>query len=229
MDLKTFRRNWNADHKRLRGFLSPGDQLQNAKEIFFSLHGTLHSGSLSQRDSWSYADYIFNGLTEKQFRAIPEKADHSLIWIFWHISRIEDITMNILVNGGSQVYLSGDWDKKLNSPIHHAGNLILDEELQSLSDEIEIDQLLKYRMEVGKSTQEIVQGLSREDLSSKPHANRLDRIMKEGALLPEADVLVEYWSRKKVYQLLLMPPTRHLMVHLNEAQALKGVVLKSVD
>ena len=229
MDLKIFRRNWNADHKRLRSFLSPGDQLQIAKEIFFSLHGALHSGSLSQGDSWSYADYIFNGLTEKQFRAIPEKADHSLIWIFWHISRIEDITMNILVNGGFQVYLSGDWDKKLNSPIHHAGNLILDEELQSLSDEIEIDQLLKYRMEVGKSTQEIVQGLSREDLSSKPQADRLDRIMKEGALLPEADVLVEYWSRKKVYQLLLMPPTRHLMVHLNEAQALKGVVLKSVD
>jgi hypothetical protein len=51
--------------------------------------------------------------------------------------------------------------------------------------------------------------------------------MNEGALLPEADVLVEYWSRKKAYQLLLMPPTRHLMVHLNEAQKLKVIVLKS--
>jgi hypothetical protein len=135
--------------------------------------------------------------------------------------------MNILVGDEPQTYLSGKWDKKLASPIHHAGNLILDGDLQSLSEEIVIDQLFAYRLAVGRSTQEVVEKLTVEDLNIKTPIDRLDRIMKEEALLPDAEVLIEYWGRKRIYQLLLMPPTRHLMVHLNEAQALKGQVIKS--
>jgi hypothetical protein len=227
VDLKTFRRDWSADHKRLRSYLSSGDQIQSAKDLFCNLHGVMHSGELSGGGSWSYADLIFNDLTEKQLRWIPENSEHSLIWILWHISRIEDITMNILVENGPQVYLSGNWGERLNSPIQHSGNLILDDDLRAISDEIEIDQLFKYRLAVGQRTQEIVSKLSAEELALKVPSDRLSRIMEEGALHPEADVLIEYWSRKKIYQLLLMPPTRHLMVHLNEARALKVVVLKS--
>ena len=227
IDLKTFSRTWNVDHKRLRNYLSSGEHIQSAKDLFCYLHGVMHSGILLQGDSWSYADSIFNDLTETQLRLIPEKADHSLIWIIWHISRIEDITMNILVKGGDQVYLSQKWKTRLNSPIHHAGNLIQDDELRSMSNTIKTDQLLQYRLAVGRNTQEIVRDLSSGELSQKTHPDRLDRILEEKALHPEADVLVDYWSRKKIYQLLLMPPTRHLMVHLNEALALKSVVLKS--
>jgi hypothetical protein len=226
-DLKTFRRTWSADHKRLRGYLSSGDQLQSAKDLFFTLHGVLHSGDLIGADLWSYADHIFSDLTDDQYRRIPENTDHSLIWILWHISRIEDITMNILVKNESQVYLSGGWVDKMNSPIHHAGNLIQEENLRLISQKIETEQLFKYRIAVGRRTQEIVQNLSTEELSQKTQPDRLARIMEEGTVLPEAEVLIEYWSRKKIYQLLLMPPTRHLMVHLNEALAFKEVMTKS--
>ena len=226
VDLKTFRRNWSTDHKRLRSLLSSGDQTQSAKDLFCNLHGVMHSRETPAGDSWSYADFIFNDLSEEQLRWIPEQAEHSLIWILWHISRIEDMTMNILINNGPQVYLSGSWRGKLKSPIHHSGNLIQDHNLRALSEGIMIDQLFNYRLAVGRRTQEIVKGLKKEDLFLKVPTERLDRIREEGALLSEAEVLIEYWSRKKIYQLLLMPPTRHLMVHLNEAQALKGIVLK---
>jgi hypothetical protein len=37
-----------------------------------------------------------------------------------------------------------------------------------------------------------------------------------------AGYLLDYWGKQKVAGLLLMPATRHLMVHLNEAVRLKA-------
>jgi hypothetical protein len=36
---------------------------------------------------------------------------------------------------------------------------------------------------------------------------------------------VDYWSRRTVAGLLLMPPTRHCFLHLNEALRIKHALL----
>ena len=226
-DLKDFRRHWSADQKQLRALLESGTQLQKAKDLFYSQHAVLHSREMSGLNSWSYADEVFLGLEEKQLREIPLNQEHSLLWILWHISRIEDMTMNILVGNNDQLFFQEDWVKKLNGPIHHSGNEISAQDLRSLSHDVDLDQLFLYRDAVGQETSRIVKDLTTEVLSGKPGNDQLDRILEEGAVLPEAKVIIEYWSRKKVYQLLLMPPTRHLMVHLNEAYDLRKRFLKS--
>lgn len=43
----------------------------------------------------------------------------------------------------------------------------------------------------------------------------------EGAVIDEARWLIEYWSRRKIAGLLLMPPTRHNFVHLNKSMRIK--------
>ena len=219
-DLKTFRRDWSADQKQLRQLLSDED-LKEAKNLFYAQHRVLHAGEMSGEDTWSYADEVFQGLTESQLRIIPESEEHSLIWILWHISRIEDVTMNILVADGVQVYHKDDWKIKLNSPIQHTGNIIQDDDLYNLSRQVNPDQLFSYRIAVGRQTRWVVENLVREDLSKKPTPDHLKRLVLEGAILPEAEVLIKYWSRRKIYQLLLMPPTRHLMVHLNETYSMR--------
>jgi hypothetical protein len=45
--------------------------------------------------------------------------------------------------------------------------------------------------------------------------------MDEGALLPEAIGILQYWSKRTIAGLLLMPPTRHNFLHLNEALRIK--------
>ncbi len=220
-DLKTFRRQWSTGQKKLRGMLTSGDQVDDSKELFYSLHGVLHSKAVSDSDSWSYPDQVFLGISQDQLRIIPENHQHSLVWILWHISRIEDVTMNILVADESQVYLQGDWIHKLNSPIHHTGNNVEDSVVIGLSQQMNIDQLITYRNQVGKKTRRIVSVLSRQDLAQKVSRARLDRILTEGAVLENSNDLIEYWSKKKIFQLLLMPPTRHVLVHLNEAHNLR--------
>jgi hypothetical protein len=52
----------------------------------------------------------------------------------------------------------------------------------------------------------------------------LGRIFDEGAVLKHKDSewLVDFWSRKNVAGILLMPLTRHQIVHINDAIRIKG-------
>jgi hypothetical protein len=206
--------------------LKVGTSLDKSQKMFYSQHDILHSQKMSGMDGWSYADEIFTGLEEGQFRIIPEKEDHSLIWILWHISRIEDVTMNVLVAGGSQLYLQDQWKRKLASPIDHVGNLVNPRDLLDLTRDVDLKNLFDYRDAVGRQTRHIVRDLELEELSQKVQPDRLVRLINEGAVLPEAEGLLDYWKKRKIFEMLLMPPTRHLMTHLNEAYSLVRILHK---
>jgi hypothetical protein len=45
--------------------------------------------------------------------------------------------------------------------------------------------------------------------------------MDVGAVLEDAYGLIKYWGNRNIAGLLLMPPTRHCLVHHNEALQLK--------
>ena len=59
---------------------------------------------------------------------------------------------------------------------------------------------------VGQSTREIVRQIELEEFKQK--------VMEESALLPEAIDILNYWSKRTITGLLLMPPTRHNVLHL---------------
>jgi hypothetical protein len=49
--------------------------------------------------------------------------------------------------------------------------------------------------------------------------------LREGAVVEDAKGLIDYWSKRKISGLLLMPPTRHCFIHLNEALKIKKKVV----
>jgi hypothetical protein len=55
----------------------------------------------------------------------------------------------------------------------------------------------------------------------------VQRIFDEGAVLEEARGIAEYWSKRDVAGLLLMPATRHILTHLNEALKIKQKLKKA--
>jgi hypothetical protein len=91
----------------------------------------------------------------------------------------------------------------------------------SLSSQVDIDALRTYRQAVGRRTRPIVRKLKSEELNQKVDALRLQKVIDEGAVIPEAIEIVNYWSRRTIAGLLLMPPTRHNFLHLNEALRIK--------
>ena len=99
---KAQRKTWNQQQKTLRAALTRSDDHQKAIELFLSQHAMLHAAAMSQSGLWSFADEIWRDLSEEAARRIPPNGEHSIAWIIWHLARIEDVTMNLLVAGSPQ-------------------------------------------------------------------------------------------------------------------------------
>jgi len=220
MSMTERRKELNQRQKELRQALSQSGDSQSATQRFLNLHGILHSERVAPGAPWSYEDLLLDGLDEEIFRTIPKDQEHSVVWIVWHLSRIEDITMNMLVAGRDQVFTSGGWFEKTGAPFKHTGNGTGIGAARDLSEKVDIPALRQYRYAVGHATRQIVPTLTHLDLKQKMDPLRLKRVIDEGAVDQAGSGVVDYWSRRDVAGLLLMPPTRHTIVHWNEAHRL---------
>ncbi|KAA3662599.1 MAG: DinB family protein [Chloroflexi bacterium] len=219
--METYRKSWNKKQTKFRKLLLSNQQHPEAMDMFFSQHAQLHSAQMVQTEPWSFADWVLDDMTEAQIRRIPHNCEHSVAWLLWHMARIEDTAINLLVAGTPQLFLQENWRQKINAPIQHTGNSMNAEEVVELSATIDIDSLLAYRLAVGHRTREIVQQLTSTALKQKVNPGRIQTVMDEGAIIDEAQGIADYWSKRTIAGLLLMPATRHNYVHLNEALKLK--------
>jgi hypothetical protein len=209
----------------LRRVMTRSGQYDEAIQLFLTQHVMLHSAKMAAKvagaEPWSFEDAVLDDMTEERIRRVPRSCEHSVAWIIWHIARCEDITMNLLVAGSPQVLNQGGWVDRINSPICHAGNEMDAVGVARFSDALDIDALRAYRVAVGRRTREIVKQLGSEDLKRKVDPARLQRVWDEGAVVEAASGIVDYWGKRDVAGLLLMPASRHPIIHLNEALKLK--------
>ena len=219
------RKLWNDGQRKLRIGLSAASPL--AVKLFLTQHAMVHSKKMSRMDVWSFEDELWQGLTDGHFRAIPPKGEHSIAWILFHITRIEDMTMNVLAADSPQLYLRDGWAKKLRSGIDHSGNRMDAEAVTQLTEKLDLPALREYRTAVGRRTREIVKKLKAETWNQKVEPLRLQTLLNEGAVIPQAMEIIHYWGKRTVAGLLLMPPTRHNFLHLNEAMRIKIKLTKA--
>jgi hypothetical protein len=220
-DIQSYRKLWNERQRELRRVLLSYQQHEAALELFLSQHAMLHSEEVTQCETWSFEDEVFRDATEEQIRRVPGNREHSIAWAIWHIARIEDVTMNMLVAGRRQIMDRDDWFEKMTVTLRHTGNAMDRTAVAEFSDAIDIPALRAYRVAVARATRELVGGLQPEALKQKVDSARLRQVMAQGAVVEEARGIVDYWRRRNIAGLLLMPATRHNMIHLNEALQLK--------
>lgn len=197
------------------------DNYQKAIDLFLIQHAMVHSCDMAQPTVWSFEDEVLNDMTEEEIRRIPPNDEHSIAWILFHIARIEDITMNMLVAATPQLFVKESWASKMNVSIIHSANKMDDVSVAILNANVDIDGLRTYRRAVGRRTREIVKNLDPQDFKQRVNTSRLRKVMEEGALVPEALEILNYWSKRTIAGLLLMPPIRHNFLHLNEALRVK--------
>ncbi|MBW8002955.1 MAG: DinB family protein [Planctomycetes bacterium] len=212
---------WNDQFKKLRELITNQEMYQEALDLFLELHGAVHSSRVSESGLWSFADEVLGDLTEEQYRGIPEKSDFSIVWRLWHMARIEDITLNLLVAGKDQVFNQGRWVDKLKATVIDTGNSMDRQSVRTFSQQIVIPALQDYRAAVGEQTRQLAKEMKPQELKRKVRQEDLQRIRQEGAVLGASAGLLEYWGKKTVAGLFLMPATRHNFVHLNEVLRIK--------
>ena len=213
---------WSSQQKKLRAALDNSQEFEQGIQLFLEQHAMVHSASMSQSGLISFEDDVLQDVSEESFRRIPANEEHSIAWALFHIARIEDVTMNMLVAGTRQVFEQDDWQKKLNVNIIHTANAMSLEEVIQLSRSVDFQALLDYRRAVGRRTREVIAELKVEDIKQKVEPARIKNLMESGTVLEEARSIADYWSKRTTAGLLLMPPTRHNFVHLNEITNLKA-------
>jgi len=219
VDLKS----WNNDIKELRKIILKPDKIQESKSLALSLHSMVHLSIMSGVDKKTFEDELWEGLDENTFRTSQNQKGRTIAYGIWHCTRIEDITMNLLVAGDKQIFNRENWQEKINSNITDTGNAMSEDDIMEFSKNINMEELKNYRIEVGRRTRDIVENLSTQDMKRNFDKHRLQRIVDERAVLDvkASNWLIDFWGRKNVAGIILMPMTRHQVIHINESLSAK--------
>jgi len=208
-------------HKDLAAIIRSQNQFEETKRLFLELHSMLHLSAISNTKQ-NEVDSLLGDLETHEYSIMVTPRAETIAWALWHITRIEDLTMNILVANDDQLF-GDEWQKQLNASITDTGNALSDDEIMELSRQLNIGKLIEYRNVVGLKTRTIVQSLSPSDMKRKVSTQGLERIKQIGGVTSQESSmwLLDYWGGKDVAGLMLMPPTRHLIMHLNDCSKWK--------
>lgn len=213
---------WNPLHKKLKEIILKKDRFGEAQQLLLELHSLVHISSVYQITGQTFMDEIWRNLDERAFCTMPTVKDDTVAWDIWHITRIEDLTANFLIRNQKQV-LDEKWQKRLETQVKDTGNAMSDPQIIDFSSRINREALYEYRNEVGLRTKEIIEGLKPEEMKQKASREGLKQIALCGGVTDQPDSvwLLDFWGRKNVAGIFLMPITRHQIVHLNDCRRLK--------
>ncbi len=211
---------WNPKQAELKKIITKPDEIERTKKLLYDLHSIVHSSVVYENNN-SYYDEIINNINQNNFSAMPTSKSVTIAWNLWHITRIEDITTSTFILDEPQTF-NNEWKKKLKSSITDTGNAMTYGEIKDFSAKLDLKALLEYRNSVGKRTKELISIISTKDMKRKFTQLQIDRCLSEGCVTQQEDSiwLKDFWGKKTVAGIFLMPVTRHQIVHLNDCQKL---------
>jgi hypothetical protein len=218
------RKNWTQQQDNLRKLLASKAHFVAAMQLFLAQHAAVHTAGLSRAD-WSLADEVLTGLTDEQLRWIPKPGQNSIVWLLWHITRIEDMTINTLTMEQPQV-LDADWAARLNVPFRNCGASMEADEVAAFSAQIAPGALLDYRAAVGCRTRESVPALSAEQVKMAVPTATVQKLVDEGSISAKGHWLFEYYLKRSKGFFLTRTATSHNFIHLNEAGRVRAKFFK---
>jgi hypothetical protein len=173
-------------------------------------------------------------LNREDFNEMPfinAKGYHNktIAYSLYHIFRIEDIVSNSLIKKREQIFFKDNYGERMKSPIMTTGNELVKQEISIFSSKLNLDELYQYISDVDVSTTQLLKELSYEDLKIK-------MIEQDKELLKSLDVvsnddnalwLIDYWCDKNIQGLILMPFSRHWIMHIEASLRIKNKICKS--
>ena len=84
---------------------------------------------------------------------------------------------------------------------------------------------------MGTQTQLVFSKPQIEDMNRKVESKDIERILNEGGVInhPDSIWLLDFWGRKNVAGIILMPGTRHQIGHINDCYNLKNTIDRKKD
>ena len=221
--MNNMNKEWSGLNKTMQAQIKKKDTYIDGISTLFELRNRLMQTIISFK----------NNLQREDYNAIPfinAKGYHSktIAYSLWHISRIEDIVAHTLINCDEQIFFSGNYKKRINSPIITTGNELVKNEISDFSKQLDIDELYSYISEVKESTEAILRDLSYEMLKQRISAERREILQKLNVVSSDENAvwLIDYWCGKDIRGLIQMPFSRHWIMHIEASLRIENKIRK---
>jgi hypothetical protein len=189
----------------------------DAKQLFLDQHAAVHSASVGGNKG-SAAERAFAGLGDEQLRVRPREDLNSLAWLMWHIARAEDIFVNPVLAGRSQVFDEG-WAGKLGIARRDFGIGMTSPEVTELTRQIDLAALREYRDAVGRRTREVVEGF---DWSGTIPAEAMEQAAAQGGFGVRTEGVVKIFTGRPRAAILSGIALLHPAQHIGEAATVRS-------
>lgn len=170
-------------------------------------------------------------LSRKDFDAIPfinanGYHNKTIAYSIWHIFRIEDIVAHTLISENEQVFFSGNYQKRINSPIITTGNELIKSQIVDFSKQLNLEELYSYIFDVKNSSEKIINNLSYNELKNKISEKRKEKLKLLNVVSDDKDAiwLIDYWCNKDIRGLIQMPFSRHWIMHIEASLRIKNKI-----
>lgn len=174
---------------------------------------------------------FYSELNREEFNAIPFlNADgyHSktIAYSIWHIFRIEDIVAHVLISEDEQVFCTGNYQERINSPIITTGNELVKQQIADFSRQLNLKELYSYIFAVKASTEKIIKSLSYVELKKKISEEKKEYLKSLNVVSDNENAiwLIDYWCNKDIRGLIQMPFSRHWIMHIEASLRIRNKI-----
>jgi hypothetical protein len=192
----------------------------DVRDLFLDQHAAMHSAAVggNKMSAW---ERTFSGLSDEQMRVRPREDLNSLAWLAWHIARAEDIFVNTILGGRTQLYDDEGWAKRLAVARRDFGIGMTSDEVTELTREIEVGALREYRDAVGGRTREVVSGFKPQDWEGTVPADAVQRAATQGAFGVRTEQIVKAFPGRPRSAMLSGIALFHSAGHIGEAATVR--------
>lgn len=212
---------WSEQNKTMQTQIRKKDTYEAGIDTLFDLRNQLMKTLSSFNEE----------LSREDFNAIPfinANGYHckTIAYSIWHIFRIEDIVAHTLISENEQVFFSGNYQERINSPIITTGNELVKEQIADFSKQLNMKELYSYIFEVKDSTEKIINSLSYDQLKKKVPEERKEhlKLLNVVSIDENAIWLIDYWCGKDIRGLIQMPFSRHWIMHIEASLRIKNKI-----
>ena len=212
---------WSEMNKTMQLQIKKKDTFSAGIDTLLTLREELMKQILQLKTELSFDD--FNAMPYMNAKGYHSK---TIAYSLWHIFRIEDIVAHSLISDEEQIFFSGNYQKRIGTPIITTGNELVKEQIADFSRELNLKELYSYIADVKESTENIVRNLSYKDLKTKTFEEKKEYLKSLHVVSTDenASWLIDYWCSKDIRGLIKMPFSRHWIMHIEASLRIKNKI-----
>ncbi len=173
-----------------------------------------------------FYDNLFDRYTDAQLRTPPHPSMNTLVWLMWHIARVEDTGVTRFVTREPQVLHSGAWNDKLKLSVAHNGFGATHDEMLAISQDVDMAALRAYWQAVIDYTLGALDRLTPERLTEVLSPEEVQQVITDEGVghaqtQQEAMGIYSGWTRREaLYHFSLT----HYYWHGGEVRTIEGMM-----